>query len=574
MNKLFPQLQNPGSVVRITLAAAMFYALVLAIFGCYYEIYEAFFEAFYNGTLSPGYPFRSFFFLLDIGISYLYALLYSITTAIEWRTWLMSFYLLFAAVIILKVAADILKNSLPGLLILFIQAGIFFLVIAEHIIRFNVTRVAPMLSASSLCAIIYYFPDAASISKNKRKFIALNLLFLFSALMRIEPAMIVAALGFCFALFFHSGLAQAVRLHLFPIIVIISLVAGVYIDVALSSEFYKKIEPDLEYRMSARGTVMPAGTLTHCDSIKYTAALERFWSDPHIITLDYLESLVAPSASPALIDPAQWRVAASRVLSVSKNNYAMVLLSVLLLAMALISGGCRRKVFGFAAFQFCFWAIAFFQSYSVRINDRLFGITLCVYAVFNLIAVLLIIRERPLRHVVYFLALLTAAIAVRSDNLWHVAEQYAQDRANNRANLKEIQKIAGGEILAVNASSHRSVLNANAPLAAMKISGFRKFYMNEIQAIGLIHPFRDYLESECRCDFSNFSSFYRYLRQQPHDVYFFSSESRMMLTKEYLKCFHNFDLKVEEVPDVRLRKAMDYDVGNWITLKIYRMIKQ
>ncbi len=572
-HKFHSLFQAPDSLLRTALTALLFYGVIVVVFGCYYEVYEAFLEAFYSGKLSPGYPFRSWYFIHDIGISHIYALLYSITAEIEWRTWLLSFYLLLSAVIILKLAAAILKDKLSGLMIFFIQAGIFFLLISEHITRFSYTRPAAMLAAAGLCAIIYYFPHSASISKNKGKFIALNLLFLIAALTRIEHVMAVTIFCFCFAACFQSGLVQAVRLFLFPFMVMLSLVAGVYIDIARSSEFYKQIEPDLEYRMSARGIALPPGSHTPCDTVKFRAASERLWSDPGVMTVNYLRSLPVKSSSPLLLDPQQWRDAALRVFSVAKNSYYLVLFSLCILVLMLISGSGKKKITGLAAFQLCFWVIIFMQSYSVRINDRFFSTVNCAYILLNIFAFFAIACERSVRHLVYFFVLMILTGAFHWSTLRQNAQMLEEDWVNNVSNLKEISKIASGEILVISASSFRALLSVNKPLAPIDVSGFRKVYMNENQAVALIHPYREYLESECRCDIYDFANFYRYLKSQPSEVYFLSSEPRLLLTKDYLKCFHNFDLEVDELENIPLRDVMDHEVGSRISLKLYRMGK-
>ncbi|HXH19079.1 MAG TPA: hypothetical protein VNJ07_08335 [Chitinophagales bacterium] len=572
-NKLVSLLSTPDQWLRTVLTTMLFYVLTFLVFGCYYEVYEAFLEASYSGKLSPGYPFRSLYFLADIGISYFYAALYSITNKVEWHTWFLSFYTLLSAVLTLKTAADILKDKISGWMLFFIQMGIFWLVLAEHITHFNYTRPATMLAASSLLALTYYFPDAGSIAKNKGKFVALNLLFLLSALTRIETALAVTALSFCYAVFFENGFLHGLRLFLFPFIVMFSLVAGVYVDIANSPELYKQIEPDLEYQMSARGITMPPGTHTYADTVKFRAAEERLWSDPKIITVDYLRSLVVTSNKLPLVDATQWCEAAKCVFSVAANNYPLVLFSLTILLLAFFSGSDKKKIIGFTAFQCCYWVIVFIQSYSVRINDRVFSIFLSAYILFNIIGFLVITRGRPVKQVHYFfmLILLTAAFHWKSmsKNLRFLAD----DRANSIANLNEIRKVAGGKVLVVNASSFRGILSTRTPLLPIDVSGFKKFYMNENQAVALMHPFREYLENECQCDVTNFSNFYRYLQSLDEDVFILSTEHRLMLTQEYLKYFHDFNLQFEEVESIDLREVTDHDVGNRVTLKLYRLRK-
>ena len=120
------------SSCRLNLVLTFFLALFCFVFtyfffGFYFVEYEGLNISFFSGKLTPGFPFRSLYFSGNMGISYLYSLLYETFPNIEWLSWIEYFYLFIACFMGLFLVIRLLPETISVRSKIIIQLLVYFL---------------------------------------------------------------------------------------------------------------------------------------------------------------------------------------------------------------------------------------------------------------------------------------------------------------------------------------------------------------------------------------------------------------------------------------------------------------
>jgi hypothetical protein len=94
------------------------------------------FDSFYSGKLTEGMPFRSIYFLGNIGTSHLYSLLYQLNPNVEWISWILYSYLFVSCFIGLYIVISCSSAAYSFWIKIAAQVVVYLLVFADHNMHF------------------------------------------------------------------------------------------------------------------------------------------------------------------------------------------------------------------------------------------------------------------------------------------------------------------------------------------------------------------------------------------------------------------------------------------------------
>lgn len=545
------------------------------LFGFYYEEYEPLFDGMLSGQFSPGTPFTNWYYMGHIGLSYFYSWLYTHLPQVEWMSWILYGYLWLSTSLLLYLFHRASQSKIPLPLLLLADLVLFFLLFADNAIHVQYTRVGYVMCASLLMALAFFFHERGSIAKRPWLFITLVILYLLAALTRLEPAMGIGALSFFFGLAVSNRFWHTVKLYLLPGLVCIGVFSWILIDKAHSNDLYKLVEPDVETQLTARENAVPLSDMkTAEDSLKYEAATQMLWADPHVITVSFLRSLIKKD-NPVLVDRTQWQRTYYDLKELAIRYHHFLFFNLIIVLFILFS---YRKIPVEARATWLLYNVAFFvltllQTYYVKINDRSFLPYLCMFTLGNILLWLWNSRDLSQRKFMVGLVLVGIVLAVQFQFLLYDWRMSRSERDAGRANTLVLQQKVGNNILLLNAMSYRTFFLGYEPFQPYQIPVFDRVYLNEAQVMSLIHPYKEFLDKECSCDVNDFSAFYRYLQHVDKQVYLLSPADRLDLTQRYLWTFHHLKLDVQLVKDVNLQEVHNHEMEGTLDLKLYRLVK-
>ena len=545
-------------------------------YGFYYVEYEALFDSFYSGKLTEGLPFRSIYFLGNIGISHLYSLLYQFNANVEWVSWILYFYLFVSCFIGMYLIIHVLPEFMPLRVKIAVQVAVYLLIFADHNIHFIFTRVSYMTTGFSLIALVYFFRLANSIKSRPRLFIFLNLWFIVGTLTRSESAT-AAFLQVCFfGIFYLQNIKRFAIIFLFPFLFLGSLLSVIAYDLKTSKDFYKQIEPDIEAQYTDRENTVPLSFMkTYQDTVKWQTAKDIMWSDPKVISPVYLRSLILPEKF-LYTDANQWKRVYHSISGIAVKFWYLGLICSLLGFLVLIRLKFTSK-FGYLlwfAFVLSFWFLTAIQTYTVKVNDRSYAPLISLFIFCHIIIVLPYVKSGFSRWASPIIAGIFILFCVHLYHLKIEANQLKYDLEDYRKNLATITRLAAGKILVVNSTSCDYLFSSNQPFRSFDFSSFQKVYITDGFNMPFLPYYRRYLEKECKCDLAEFPSFWDYLRTRHDEVVIISATGRMDIIKEYLRVIHKYDLPVHHSDDAQLIEVQKSDLrGLFAHLTVYKLDK-
>lgn len=558
-------------LIAVLVTAACFLFTYL-YYGFFYVEYEGMFDSFYSGHLTGGLPFRSVYFLGNIGTSHLYSLLYQAHPGVEWVSWFLYSYLflscLLAVYIILSVVAEISGAGIGA----GIAALVYFLVMADSNIHFLFTRVSYMLVGSSLLGLVYFFGAPGSIRRHPGLFILLCSGFAIGTLTRSESATAALLQVFVFGFFYIKSIRQLISVFLFPVLFLGVVLAAIAYDLGTTSYFYKQVEPDIEAQFTDRENAVPLSQMhSRRDTVRWEAVKNIIWVDPSVLTPSYMRSLILPER-PLYTDARQWsRV--WRVMTKIAGRYWYLCVISWLLSLALLirrrpqSAWCLLQWLVFAA---SFWVLIAVQTYTDKVNDRSFLPLLSIFILAQLIAALpALLTQR--RMIVVALPVLTLSM-IHLSRMSAEADTLRGYRGAYQSTLATISHVAGGKVLVVNSSSCDYLFLSNEPFRPFDFSAFHRIYITDGFNIPFLPYYRRYLEQECHCDMAAFPSFWDYLRSRHQEVVIVSTPQHLSILRSYMEAEHHYILPISADTGtalMTLQKSDTRDITD--SLQIYHL---
>ena len=551
------------------------FGLTYIFFGFYYVEYEGLFDSFYTGKLTPGMPFRSIYFLANIGTSHFYSYLYGVSPKIEWISWIFYSCLFLACFIGLFIVAELLRPTRSWITISIIQVGVYFLIFADHNIHFIYTRVSYMCCGLSLLALIIFFDSRKAIRSRPVIFMLLNLFFTFGTLTRVESATASVSLLVFFGVFYLQNIRQFIRLFIYPILLVGSFIIAISYDIKTSKEFYKQIEPDIEVQYCERENSIPLSSMkTLRDSVLYTAALSMMWSDPRTMTPEYLRSLIRPE-NLIYTDAYQWGRTYRNISDTVSEHWPIVLLCLLFAFAIYIQYNFSTSKFSllsWLAFELSFWILITMQTYTFKIVDRSF---LPFMSLFILCHIIVLIQHLKPRVSLWLYPISVFGTILFFICIYHIkfeSDILKLDLSKYQDNTKAIKKLASNHYLILNSSSCDFLFLSNTPFHPFDFSNYKKVYITDGYNIPFLPYYRRYLEKDCHCDMYDYPSFWNYLRTLHNDVIIVSEARRIDITTNYLQEIHHYTLPVKQDSSVVLNKLEKSDAReDFVDLRVYRL---
>lgn len=531
--------------------------------GFYYVEYEALHSSFFSGKLTPGFAFRSIYFLMNIGISHGYSFLYEVWPNVEWLSVTYALCLFTASFIALYVLLAWLPKNIPLWAKVLVLVGAYFLAFADHHIHFIITRVSYLTAGGAVLGLIHFFGPGTKIGSRLPLFIGLNLFFTWGVLTRIESAMAATLLLLLFALAFWGNIKRCMLLFAYPLLLLGALSLYVTYDVSTSTEFYKQIEPEIEAQYVERQNKIPLSEMkTRRDTVMYNMASEVAWVDPKVLTPDYLRSLIGPEKF-MYTDGKQWNRAFKELYEITLKHWALTLLALLLGVTAFfvaLPSFSRSAKFWWWVFELGVWGLLLVQTYTFKINDRSF---LPYMSLFVFCHVLFLARAWPWpkKSVAVYVSVTACGMlaAVQLYGLKKESDALRTQLAAYRSNFDIIKQVAGGRYLVMNSTSFDYVFLSNEPFVPYDYSAFKRIYITDGHVIPFIPYYRRYLEHECSCNMDDFPVFWDYLKSIRQDVVILSIPRRMQVLQEYLAEIYGYPLHIREIPAPPLQKVSKND---------------
>jgi hypothetical protein len=549
--------------------------LTNVFFGIYYTDYQAFASGLFSGKLTPGAPFRSLYFITNYGISYTYSYLYEWFPNIEWLSWIYSCFIFisfFIGLYLLAVALPKKTSPIKKIISLFV---VFFVVFADNEIHFICSHISYMTCGLSLLGIVCYIKSTSAIRSKPLMFIFFNVLFTLGTLTRVESGTACFLLIGAFSLLYLQDFKLSIILLLYPFLLVASLSIAISLDVKNSTEFYKQIEPDIEAQFQNRGNKVPLSMMkTLRDTVLYTTASDIVWSDPKVITPQFLRSLILPEKF-MFTDNKQWYRVYINVSAMVAKYWYLVIINFLLAAALLFQydfGKLNLRWFYWLIFEISFWALITVQTYVYKLNDRSFTPYLSLFILCHIL--LLAATDLSVRRsasVNLLASVISIFFIVQFYHLIIESNNLKQDLSNYQSNYEKLKKVASGHYLVLNSSSCDYICLSNVPFKPFDFSSFKKIYITEGSIIPFIPYYRKYLEKECKCDMYAYPSFYDYLKSIHDDVVIVSTPYRMEVIRNYLWEIHQYKLPIEEIDTSFDKVQKNENRDNFDELKMYRL---
>ena len=541
--------------------------------GFYYVEYESLSDSFYSGSLTESAPFRSMYYLGSIGLSFLYSLFYQLCPNTEWISWFFYAYLFVAGYVLLYITDNLLPERFTLAQRVLVQAAVYFLIVADHNIHFIYTRVSYMVSGSALVALVYFFKDRP-VRVRWKLFLALNIWFVIGALTRIESTTTVLLLIVCFAFYYLQSIKQVIIVLGFPILFTVCLLILIAYDFKTATDYYMQVEPEIEAQFCERDNIVPLGEMkTARDSAIWKAARTIMWSDPKVLTPQFMRSLIRDEGV-MYASIKQWKRVWGDLSQIITRFWYLSLMS-LIMAVVLVAGSLHKGTrFVLAAFLFAvsFWVLMAVQNYTVKINDRSFAPLISLYLMCYLLALLPLLKLKLSKKGMFSLSLIMVLFSVHVYALKAESNVLEEDLLSYKQNLAVINKYASNKLLVLNSTSCDYIFSANRPLHPFDYSTYKKIYIVDGFNIPFLPYYRSYLEKECKCNMEDFPSFWNYLRTKHDEVMVLSQEERVNVLKEYLHVVHGYDLPLEKDTTIQLKPVERSDSrGIYFQFNFYRL---
>lgn len=570
-HKIAPSWWLPLSVTLVGFVFTYFY------YGFYYVEYEALFDSFYSENLTGGMPFRSIYFLGNIGTSYVYSYLYEKCRAIEWISWILYSYLLVSCFIGLL----LIHKMLPQTALLLVRALVlmvaYLLVFADHNIHFIFTRVSYLVTGVSLLALLYYFRQPGSIRPRLPLFVFLNAWFVLGVLTRSESATGVFLQLFFLGLVYVNNYRQLLRVWVFPTAFLFCLLGVIAYDLKTSPYYYKQVEPEIEAQFCERENIVALSTMQSArDSAIWQMAANIVWADPKVLTPARMRSFIQNSDA-FYTDMRQWKRVGRNINYMIDRFYALVAISLLcsILLFYVKRGQSIYQQLAGLLWVVSFWVLIALQTYTVKVNDRSFAPLISIYILGYMWLLLPHLEQLILHRLVKVIVLAIGFFfVVHLFNLKKESNQLRTDFAYYQKNTEAIVQAARNKVLVVNSSSCDYLFSSNQPFHVFNFNEFKRIYIADGFNIPFLPYYRRYLEKECNCNMDDFPSFWNYLLTKPDEVVIVSTEERMEILKNYMNTVYGMLLPVVPVEQSHLMKLQKSDSrGIFAKLKLYSLKK-
>lgn len=515
--------------------------LITFILGPHYEAYEAYFTALISGALTPGMLYDDMFYFAHIGLVKIYARLYNIQQGIPWLSVIQYSYMLTAFVLILHV----LFKRLSDVKVKVIVSGILLFFFLEHFLLLNFTRVSFLVAMAALLALV----QLKELRLTSPRFILYNLLYVVAFLTRPESAILLLAIFIAHQAIqinfkeLKDSLLELVKRFAFPVLVSVLVSGSFSYQFKNSEEFYKQIEPNLEYELMVRDNIVDLDVMTNpIDSLRYQLIYLGVWGDSETNDYTFLESLV--SQTERTWGKSIFSITLSRLIEVLVKLSPLVMVNTLVFILMLwFSRHSIPRVVLSLTFHLGFYLLLFAISYQVKIVER--GVSPLLLALSLLYAIQIFSSQKdPNMHrgrlqwplILLVLSFLHLILVMKPLRL--AADNYA----NQTTKLSLFQSKHTNKKVLISSEAMDMYFLSNSPLEAIPYAKYDKLYVFNALAMSTIEPYRTYLEQSFSCNPNDYQDFFTTLLEDREPYVFLMTEELSLLLTEYMQTVHQVNI--------------------------------
>ncbi len=516
-------------------------AVTLLFISVYYEPNnEASYSAFADGAFSDG-PFMDWYFLCHIFINKLYYIFYAVFPSVSWYKWFLFAYSMLGMALMFLVISKLVPERR---FIAMIWTLLFFSALINPFYILSNVRPPVMICGGSLMLLLLNRFNYHSL-----KFWGLIFAFMLGSLIRLEPAGVALIIAFLFIFTCADNLGKALKILIMPGLFIAGMVIYISLDIRFSDSYYKKTEPDLLYQITEKGNVVPLSQMsTRADSVKYKAALWWMVTEPDIMTVDFLNSLVVRDKifSTSYLRNRHMKTR-EILLPRIKKYYPILLLNFLLTGVAffcLFQAGLKTGFIRLLAFNISAWTVVYLIAFFIKMEDRLFIALASLIIMFNCFYLL---RNRVLdalrqkRKMGMTVLAGVFAIAVMSvSRVLAEKREFEETIAGNNAMINQLHDAAAGKTLVFSSTGLDMV--ETEVFSRVAFPEAKQVMCYDFGSYSLVERYKKFLDNACQCNSSSMPEFFGYLLENKHNVIYVSQMNRMELIREYMKVIHGMDI--------------------------------
>lgn len=558
-----------GKEMPAVLISFMVFFAGLLLFTPVGEDYGSFCYINLPGKQFCDYPYLDTYYLGIVGINAILGQIYDLWPGINW-------YLIFLLLtdflglwLILREIRKIMalrSYDYRMTVILQILFGLFYL---DNVMVLSHSRVSLVLAGIGLYYLL--FTDRPGILR----YLFYYLVFILGVLIRPEGGMgSILFIGGGFLIYKFDLKTLITRLAL-PAMFTALLWGGFALDEHCTSDFVKKVEPEVEYKMMARRVVPLAAMQTAEDSIKYQAARMGIWFDFKTMTPEYLRSIQLSTfdlnmnqvTDQKLARPHSFHIGASlgiqHVIDVMFHtgtfylDYLFAPVIILVFFTLSLSSGMYRLAWRIAIYSM----YTFLLFFAIDYNGFLLGER--HFMGFEVVALVIILyfyfsETKPATYNKGQLALASVAIAV---SLAYTLYYYKQTNNESASELNQhltemaaLERCYQGRLVVLTNDSY-TLFDQKISLKTHNYDK-NKYILFDVFTYSLTPNYLDYLHRQCQCDPSDPVAFYRWLSCER--ALYIVTPKRQQLTEKYMKLIRHLDLSLSRPEDI----CADLDSGS------------
>ncbi|MBX7182156.1 MAG: hypothetical protein K1X82_08600 [Bacteroidia bacterium] len=517
----------------------------------FFEEYESLFNGLLSGSLTPGMCYDNLYYFGQIGLSTIYANLYPASQTIPWIPLSQLLFLLFA---LFFFARQICPDSSLH------EKGLWFLLLLlpclESFHFLNITRISFTLLSIGYLTLLQLQPSKTS------KVIA-HLLILIGILIRPEPGGVVLLLVTSAYLLTNPNTIRLKLLTLtktlWPSLLLLSSL-GLYFtyDFQHSSDFYKQIEPDVEYELMVNNHFVspPDSSQNPIAYWRYQAIYKGFWGDSKTNNATYLRSLIS---SENQFQPQYLFNSFYNFSELVKLNLPIILFLHFLFLLLFYYSNTQEKT-KLLLFHLFFLTLIYLLIFRIKMVERLFVPALAFSSLFYLT----LLKNKVQSYRTFQLWPTLAFFLFTFSHLWnlqHKLQKYHSDRESAQNSYSQIQNYLKSQDLVVWGESAASLLfKSQKPTSVWKLQ-HPTILFNSL-ALCSIEPYQSFLRTELNCDPTDYSSIFTKFAENKNTTFIFRSDEVNFL-ENYLRVVHGMEIKFQ------LRNTRGFQAPNEKTVYIY-----
>lgn len=542
----------------ITFLAVIFAFLTLDLV---YDDYGSFFTNMASSQYSD-FSFIDLVYMGYIGVNHLYKCLYHFFPDYNWMgigIFVLSILGLYLCLRALKKLGN--ANSLSFSAVICLQISFAFCLM-ENLAILSHTRFSLLLCGISLF-------NLAFVDKINRRSVAANsVLFLIGMLHRPESSIGMLLLISIGVLIHSFDLKNYFKKLWLPILSTLLLFGFISFDWNHTTDFVKKVEPEIEYKLMAKRTVGLSSMTNAIDSVKYEAAMSGMWFDYKTLNTDYLRSLLLPGSELSIEHIIK---VVQHVLSFYAYFFFYPALILLLLFLMVSSRNETKFITRFILLQMAAFGITFLLDFNgFLVDNRHFLNIHCIALLISIRyffaeksnACLLFCNKQGMMTYVFLFAVFAFCFTVnlKPNNTSIYNNSKCMELTMARMEGKYTGRVVVLTLSNGNITNHPfSFFNKN--------YAKNKYLIYDMFTYSLIFKYQMYLKKLCNCDASDPIQFFKWVEGErglyvANDKRFSLTEKYMNLVqgiKMYFKAEDNFQLPNcttnNEYSDIEIRRV-------------------